>query len=35
VVVAAKLCFGLGAVVVAVKGFRRIQRHRILETSSS
>ena len=35
VVLAAKLGIGFGAVVVAVKGFRRIQRHRILETSSS
>jgi hypothetical protein len=34
VVLAAKLCIGFCAAVVAVKGFRRIQRHRTLETSS-
>jgi hypothetical protein len=33
-VLAAKLCFGSGAVVVAVKGLRRIQRHRILKTDA-
>ena len=35
VVLAAKLCFGLGAVVVGIKGFRRILRHRVRQTSSS
>ena len=35
VVLAAKLCFGLGAVVVGAKGFRRILRHRVRQTSSS
>ena len=35
VVLAAKLCFGLGAVVVGVKGFRRILRHRVRQISSS
>jgi hypothetical protein len=35
VVLAAKLCIGFCAAVVVVKGFRRIQRHRTLETSSS
>jgi hypothetical protein len=34
-VLATKLCFGLGAVVVGVRGFRRIQRHRVGQTSSS
>jgi len=35
VVLTAKLCFGFCAVVVGVKGFRRILRHRIGQTSSS
>jgi hypothetical protein len=34
VVLAAKLCIGFCAAVVAVKGFRRIQKHRTLEASS-
>jgi len=35
VVLAAKLCFGFFAVVVGVKGFRRLLRHRIGQTSTS
>jgi hypothetical protein len=34
-VLAAKLCFGLGAIVVGVRGLRRIQKHRVGQPASS